>query len=508
MKGFTRLVLVMLALAVPGWAAAEALPRPAGLEDTVGFWKRVYTEVSEDQALIHDRRHLHRVYAMVDLPPRDEPERRRNAVRALVAAYEEALERLAEDPSQPASPLQQRLREHFPEDVEPAAFRAAAEGLRVQSGLRERFRAGLERSGRWLPHIRERLRAHGVPEALAAMPHVESSFNPRARSHAGAAGMWQFTAGTGRDYMRIDAVIDERMDPWRSSDAAARLLADNYEKLGSWPLAVTAYNHGANGMRRATREMGTRRIDAIIAGYTGPYFGFASRNFYPAILAAAEVTESPEDYFAGLEMEPALRTVEIEVPDYMPAAAVADALDSDEDSLRRYNSGLSRAVWAGDKFIPAGYALRLPADDPAGLRNALAAVPLDQRYAEQWPDQHHRVRPGESLSVIADRHGVPTLALAAANGITRPDRIQVGQRLRVPMSGEPPKSLAELPVDEGGALYTVRRGDTLAAIAGRFDLGVDELVALNELANPDLIRPGQRLRVRAALEPTRIAGNY
>ncbi|WP_435105811.1 LysM peptidoglycan-binding domain-containing protein [Arhodomonas sp. AD133] len=499
---------LLAALLVPAIvpAASPELPHPEALEAPVAFWKRVYTEVGRDEALVHDRDHLARVYGVIDLPPKDSPELRRARVRSAVKVYRGVLGRLAKHPDDPHSVIERRVRAAFPEETDGETIAAAADNLRVQGGLRERFRAGLERSGRWLAHIRARLRAHGVPEALAAMPHVESSFNPVARSHAGAAGMWQFTRGTGRQYLRIDHVVDERLDPWAASDAAARLLADNYAKLGHWPLAVTAYNHGANGMRRAMEETGSADIATIIQAYEGPYFGFASRNFYPAILAAIEVEASPQDYFPGVTPESRLETVRVSVPDFMPVDAVAEATGVDTATLRRYNPALSTLVWSGEKFVPADYGLRMPAAEPARLRRALAGVPLDRRYAEQRPDQRHRVRSGESLSRIAAKYGVSTLALVAANGLANPNHIRAGQSLRIPRAGDEPRSLASLPVAEGGARYTVSRGDTLASIGRRFGIGVDELVAANDLANPDLIRPGQTLTVRTApLEATAVA---
>ena len=157
-----------------------------------------------------------------------------------------------------------------------SSLRAAADRVRVQQGLSDRFLEGYVRSGRWQDHIRDSLRESGVPEMLAALPHVESSYNPEARSYVGAAGLWQFTAGTGRRFMRIDGAVDERRDPYRSSEAAARLLRANYGELNSWPLAITGYNHGTGGMRRAMRAVGTDNIETVVRNYDGPAFGFAS----------------------------------------------------------------------------------------------------------------------------------------------------------------------------------------------------------------------------------------
>ncbi len=147
----------------------------------------------------------------------------------------------------------------------PARFAEAANNVRFQLGQSDRFREGLERSSQWEAHIEQAFANLGLPPELAALPHVESSFDPTAYSKVGAAGLWQFMRGTGRRYLRIDDAVDERMDPFRATEAAAQLLDYNYRFLGTWPLALTAYNHGAAGMRRAADSLNTTDIVTILA---------------------------------------------------------------------------------------------------------------------------------------------------------------------------------------------------------------------------------------------------
>src|SRR5439155_792023 len=111
----------------------------------------------------------------------------------------------------------------------------------------------------------------------ARLPHLESSFDLRAYSKAGAAGIWQFIPATGRRFMRVDALVDERRDPFASTRAAALYLREVHRLLNSWPLAITAYNHGPQGMARAVRQVGTTDIASIIRQYDGMAFGFAPR---------------------------------------------------------------------------------------------------------------------------------------------------------------------------------------------------------------------------------------
>jgi len=468
--------------------AEERLPRPAALEPAVEFWTRIYTEVPDDRGLIHDPEVAGRVFGEVAVAPPGEWAERRSRVRAALERYRAAMEALAAAPESPRDPLARRLRQAFPADAGPAEIRAAAQRLRFQGGLADRFRAGLQRSGRWRGHIRATLDDHGVPVQLVALPHVESSFNPAAASHAGAAGLWQFIRSTGQRFLRIDTAADERLDPWRSTEAAAALLADNYAELGSWPLAITAYNHGVNGMRRAVAQTGTRDFGRIVAEYDGPRFGFASRNFYAALLAAADVDAEAERHFGPLRLDPPARHPEVVLAHYLPVAVLERRLGVSREQLRALNPALRESVWQGRKFVPAGYRLRLPRDPSGRLRAALEAIPAVERYAVQRPDREHRIARGETLSGIAARYGVSTRELAAANGLGNGNLIRAGQRLRLPGAGPEPAPI-------GGQIYEVRAGDTLAGIARRHGLDGAELARINNLADPDRIRVGQMLRL-------------
>ena len=191
----------------------------------------------------------------------------------------------------------------WPDDVSNAELNAALRRIRFQLGLRDRFQEGLIRAGRWRSYIEDQFTALGVPIELAALPHVESSYNPNARSHVGASGIWQFTRSTGRRFMRVDHVLDERNDPWVASRSAGQLLAYNYSIAGNWPMAITAYNHGLSGVRRAQRKFGDTAYVDILRKYDGRTFGFASRNFYVAFLAAKHVDQNVDTYFPGLTPE-------------------------------------------------------------------------------------------------------------------------------------------------------------------------------------------------------------
>ncbi len=388
--------------------------------------------------------------------------------------------------------------------------------MRFQLGQANKFRAGIIRSGAYKPHILQTLREMNLPLEIAHLPHVESSYTPSVYSRVGAAGLWQFTRSTGRRFMQVDHVVDERLDPYRASLAAARLLEQNYRVTGSWPLAITAYNHGASGMRRAAKKLGTKDITRIVREYRSRTFGFASRNFYVEFLAANAVASDAEFYFGPLVLDQPIVFESVEMPYYAKAGQLARALGVDRSILEEANPSLRPAVWRESKYIPKGFTLRVPrAALPKPLTQGLASLPKEHQYARQTRDTTYVVRRGDTLSSIASRHGVRMSELVALNGLRSKHRIRIGQKLKLPTDsgGTPtrtasyqPKATPKIAVTPATAppasgIYTVRRGDNLTRIAERFGMSVAELVAMNDLRSRHRIAAGQRLRVNRAAAP-------
>ncbi|MFN5011374.1 MAG: lytic transglycosylase domain-containing protein [Gammaproteobacteria bacterium] len=366
------LAILFAGAGLSGVASAQsAMPRYIELQRDVDFWIRVYTEISTRQGFVHDARNLAVVYGVAAhraAPPGSDP--RRDAITAARDRWSAAL-RAAADALTAGQPLQgdaawvfKVWRDALGRDPDAGMLTAALADVRFQLGQADRFRAGVERSGAWREHIAAVLAAAQLPPELIALPHVESSFDPTAYSKVGAAGMWQFMPGTARLYMRVDGAVDERMDPFRATEAAAQLLANNHRLLGSWPLTLTAYNHGAAGMRRARDAMGTDDFAVIARRYRGPAFGFASRNFYPSFLAALTIDQDPARYFPGVQRAAPLRPVEIALPTAVAAAELGRLLDLPQPVLRELNPARRPAVWNGARPVPAGYRLRLPTGSP------------------------------------------------------------------------------------------------------------------------------------------------
>jgi membrane-bound lytic murein transglycosylase D len=416
--------------------------------------------------------------------------------------YAQILKRLARG-GPPSTSEEVRVLALFPKGVSGAALREASERVRFQRGLADKFRDGWVRSGRWEEHIARVFRTRGLPGELSALPHVESSFNPAAFSHAGAAGLWQFMPTTARLHgLRVDRTFDERFDPFRATEGAADLLADNHRRLGEWPLAVTAYNHGPGGMMRAVKQLGTNDIGVILERYESPTFGFASRNFYAEFLAALDVERSAPIRFGALRREPPLDHETVVTDGSYSAKAVAQGFGTDMGLLRELNLALREPVWQGRALIPRGATLRVPrvAGRPPAAQ-VLASVPKSQPAAVQG--RVHVVKRGETLSRIARRYGVSERALASANKIRNPRSLGVGRRLHIPGAVERTVVEAEVarkppPARPTARTYTVRRGDTLSAIARRHGVSVQQMIAANGLTSANQIRTGQKLRVPTA----------
>ena len=278
-----------------------AFQKPGELESAVEFWRKTYTEWSRSEVAIHDDRYMDVIYEVMVIPgyvgesltseQKEMVKQRRDYWKTQLFVLESKLRykaTLNDNDRRVLAKLERNGRN--PNSV----LSGAPERVRSQRGTRERFMRGLEISRRYDRQFREIFRNAGLPEDLAYLPHVESSFQPGAKSSAGAVGMWQFTKGAAKTFMP-GGRVDQRLDPYASAIGAARYLSYAYNKLGDWPTAITSYNHGIGGMKRAQNQVG-RDFVRIVKNYDGPAFGFASRNYYAQFLAAREIASNPMQY--------------------------------------------------------------------------------------------------------------------------------------------------------------------------------------------------------------------
>ena len=477
------LLVVGLLLVGTHARAEETFPLPDELKPDVDFWLSIFTRYDSNEGVLHDNRHLDVVYERVELSAKLSRRERQRRIRRHREAIQATLRTLAGGKRNGLSAEETRVLSLWPDGVSNQTLSAAVGRIRFQQGLSDRFREGLVRAGRWREHIETEFATLGVPLDLAALPHVESSYNPAARSHVGASGIWQFTRSTGRRFMRVDHVVDERNDPFEATRGAGRLLAFNYSIAGNWPMAITAYNHGLSGVRRAMRQHGDTAYVDIFRNYRGRTFGFASRNFYVAFLAAREVDLNPERYFPGVVPDRPTDYTLIELPDYVAAAELAKGLGVTEKELARHNPALQPTVWQGSKHIPRAFVVRLPAASLATSTDPLlAAIPAASWRNEQLPDLFHTIRRGDTLSEIAEAYDTRVSTLVALNGLSSRNRIRAGQRLRLPAAGPAPAAVSE-PVVQAAVVASVDASvDAGASVADAVEptaqpIGADALAA-------------------------------
>jgi len=487
-----------------GYAADSDTPdpfvHPAALERDIRFWIRVYTEVTTDQGLIHDDWNLGLVYEVLRFDPAASPAQRERRVTEAKAKYAALLRRFAQGSTDNLTAHEQRILHAFGDKATSSDYHDAIDRIRFQLGQADRFHEGLIRAAVWEKQIARTLMQHGVPAEIAALPHVESSFNLAAYSKVGAAGLWQFMPSTAKRYMRVDSLVDERLDPYTATEAAANLMLYNYRLVGTWPLTVTAYNHGPGGLRRAQDELGTSDIAVIVKRFQGATFGFASRNFYVAFLAALEVDRNAEKYFGPMTRLPETESTPVEVPDYISVDALAKSFRVDMGALRVLNPALRPPIWNGSRLVPRGYRLRLPGTIPiADIAAGWARLPPNLRYVAQRNDGSHRLRRGETLAGVAAASGVSLPRLLAANGWSSTTAVARGELVRIPM----PASRAD--VAGGGVAAAAPESPSSAAPAAPVAASAVAAVLPDPVANsvppPAATPPAQAKAERTPREP-------
>lgn len=477
---------------------------PLGLESRVNFWKNVYTQHSTRHAIIHDQDNLDIVYNVVYLGEKPLSSRARHRkLRPHIRKFKHILRKLAYVKNRVnLTPEEERIMKMVQKN-----FIQASRNIRSQLGQKDRFEEGLKKSGLYMKEIKRIFKEVGVPEELAVLPHVESSFQMHAYSSAGAAGVWQFTRSTGRRYMKVGYVVDERRDPIIAAYAAAKLLKSNYEQLESWPLAITAYNHGANGMRRAKKRHGDD-IAKIIDNYRSRRFGFASKNFFCEFMAALEVARNPQQYFPGIVMNKPFEFAEVPIEDYIHISTLEKYLQMDREEIAEYNPSLRRPVISGKKRVPKDYMLKIPLDVEMNPDELYASIPEDLKFDKQVRVRWYTVRRGDNLSTIARNLRTSVRKIKDLNMI-RGHRIYKGQVLEIPgkvyRSGttrvvslgnsKPDWEQVVIPDSLETIQYRVQRKDTLTRIAQKHGVHVSVLAKMNAMENPHALQLGQRIMV-------------
>ncbi len=371
-----------------------------------------------------------------------------------------------------------------------------------QTVIKDRFELWLSRSGRYIPFMKETFKSYGLPEDLVFVALIESGFNPAAYSRAKAVGPWQFIKGTGRRYgLRIDEWIDERRDPIKSTVAAAKYLRDLYNMFGSWPLALASYNAGEGKVMRA---MARSRSDDFWDLRSTRYLRPETKNYVPKFMAATIIAKNPEKYGFKLDLWVPLQFDEVVIESPTDLRVVAQAAGVTYQEVKDLNPELRSTI---TPLNYKNYVLKLPYGVKEAFLENFADIPVEKRMIQL----RHRVRRGETLSVLARKYGTSVQAIRELNSIGKSRIIREGNYLLIPMSSKvaarqeqqkeqlsmptPPSTITTTDDEQGlkKIVYRVRRGDTLWKISKYFNVSITQIREWNNLNHPSRLKAGKRL---------------
>jgi membrane-bound lytic murein transglycosylase D len=346
---------------------------PPALRQRTEFWFDIYTRFGSNDHVIHHELYPWIVYKVIDTtemvssgkgPLWLRKDRAEKMVRAEVRTIRRTLQKLARMKRfDKLDGLEKDLFEKLQSlpGSRRHVFLEAARNVRKQLGQRDFFRNGLVNSSRYLSYMEKQFQAQGLPVELTRIPFVESSFNEKAFSRAGASGIWQIMPRTGRAYMIVNPSIDERNSPIKASLMAARLLRQIYRSTKSWALTITSYNHGIGNLRTAIRRAHSHDLATIIARYHRGDFKFASSNYFVCFLAALHAEKYNELVFNDLTREPLQEREVVYLKHKTTLQQVLKLTGLTRDQLLSYNLDLKSVIARrSGAYLPRGFELHVP----------------------------------------------------------------------------------------------------------------------------------------------------
>jgi membrane-bound lytic murein transglycosylase D len=375
---------------------------------------------------------------------------------------------------------------------------------------RKHFQLWLNRSAKYMPYVRKVLKDRGLPGDLAYLPFVESGFNPKVKSRAGAAGLWQFMPYTGKKFgLERGWWVDERLDPFKATHAAADYLSFLYEEFGDWYLALAAYNAGEGRVARALKSTGcedffdlaTKRRYVRRYGRKIHYLPRETRHYVPKYLAVLKIVRNLESLgFTKPDWSDANMVAEVQVPPKTDLKAMAKSLDMDWQDFRDLNP----AFWEPASHPEKSSTIYVPT-----AKSQLAANYTSgdvKQYTAYYT--YYRVRPGDSWYKIGRNCGIPYGILKAYNNRSS-NILRPGESIKIPGRGEAKKTAANMgsprtkqvtdsktrDLAKQRSNYTVRSGDSLWTVAKRHGMSVPTLAQANGLSSKARLRIGQKLYI-------------
>ncbi len=370
-----------------------------------------------------------------------------------------------------------------------------------QGKQRNYFTQWLARSTMYRPHIEAELKKAGLPRDLVFLAMIESGYNPSAYSPAKACGLWQFIEGTGSRYgLRIDSWVDERRQPEKATRAAVRYLSNLYAQFGDWYLAVAAYNAGEKKIDTALKTINATDFWEIAAS-EGIFM--ETKRYVPKLIAAIIIARNPEKYgFTDISYRKPQEYETVSIPGGVSLEVVAATANTSAKELRALNNELRK----GQTPPKSEYTLRIP----TGTRELIAGNLDKLRPVTTTVYLTHTVKKDDTLDSICSLYNISKTTLLKANNL-RSARLPKGLRLQIPSTStkyvlaKNRQPSAERVAKGSGkdnrqqlVKYTMKPGETLAAVAKQYRVSPQQILRWNNIAHPSKVKQGQQL----ALYPT------
>lgn len=374
------------------------------MEKRVEFWKKVFTQMNNDQGMFHDSTDLELVYSWLNLGDKNNKTRDRfikNEQYKLINSLKEIYKKKGQKLTKTENKIFSNLGKHRLKEI-PKLIK----NIRFQRGMADKYIEGLKRSLKYSKLIKKIFIKEGLPEYLSYIPHVESSFNYNAYSKVGAAGIWQFLPLTAKHFrLKMNNNIDERLDPIKATKAAANLLRTNFQYLKSWPLAITAYNSGLGRISRAKIKVKTNNLSEIISNFKDKNFGFASKNFYASFVAVSDISNNLHKYFPKENWVEGDYFFRVIIKKDVRISQILDALIMKENELRSWNPSLRKIAFKNDIVLPKGIELSLP--NRVQSNYEILAKKLLEKSEERIRFVDYIMQEGDDLLSISKKFNVP-----------------------------------------------------------------------------------------------------
>ena len=352
---------------------------------------------------------------------------------------------------------------------------------------RTTMEVGLYRSGMFMSMARRIFRSEGIPENMAWLGQVESTWKPTALSWASASGLWQFIPGTGSRFgLQRTAYVDERNSFDEATHASAKYLKFLYDRYGSWELAMAAYNSGEGNVDRAVKRAGVANFWVAY-----PYLPQETRNYVPNILATVLIANSPQQYgFGHIRPAAPLQYDRVRVPSSTNLSIVAQASDTTVQYLRYLNPQLRSNVTPPEPYV---------VNVPPGKANEVVAIFKRGPASKINNSNLATTQTGESWQTISNRTGVAVADLMAANpGMASPKGKvlvpMIGNRVATTSYTRPSTPIAAV-TSSGVKVVKAQAGDTIAKLATRNNADPTEVAKFNGLRPNSVLGAGREIKI-------------